>query len=109
VLAFGHIHMRDLHLSPDGDEQRVFRLCWHHHHGCYDQGYISTAELLRAESVWSENKHRPEPHPRDVMWMKRAIAGEVVRHCVWREQRAVRRATFDTERYARFTQISMFE
>ena len=46
VTAFAHIDMRDLHLSPCNDPTRVFRLCWHHHHGCYDQGYIATIELL---------------------------------------------------------------
>ena len=45
VAAFAHIHMRDLILSPACDRTRVFCLCWHHHHGCYDQGYISTIEL----------------------------------------------------------------
>jgi hypothetical protein len=52
VTAFTHIHMRDLHLSPRRDARRVFCLCWHHHHGCYDQGYISTLELMRAEEMW---------------------------------------------------------
>jgi hypothetical protein len=38
VLTFAHIHIQDLTLSPDGNPSRVFRLCWHQHHGCYDQG-----------------------------------------------------------------------
>src|SRR4051812_44937715 len=37
VLSFAHIHRRDAGFSPHGDERRVFRLCWHHHHGGYDQ------------------------------------------------------------------------
>jgi hypothetical protein len=59
VAAFAHIHMRDLVLSPAGDPTRVFCLRWHHHHGCYDQGYISTMKLLQAEAIWIENKRRP--------------------------------------------------
>jgi hypothetical protein len=55
LLTFAHINMRDLHLSPRRDPTRVFCLCWNHHHGCYDQGYISTMELLEAELVWIEN------------------------------------------------------
>jgi len=51
VLAFAHIHFDDLHLSPRNDPTRVFRLCWHHHHGCYDQGYISTVELLETRRL----------------------------------------------------------
>jgi hypothetical protein len=50
VPAAGDIAIgRDLHLSPRRDATRVFRLCWQQHHGCYDQDYISTLELLRAE------------------------------------------------------------
>ena len=109
VLAYAHIHMRDLHLSPEGDEQRVFRLCWHHHHGCYDQGYLSTTELLRAEAIWIGNKDRPTPHARDVILMKRAMTGEVVRHCVWTEKRVDRRATFNLDRFAQAIQIDLFE
>jgi hypothetical protein len=56
VTAFSHIHMRDLHLSPSQDATRVFRLSWHHHDGCYDQGYISTIELLRAEEIWDREQ-----------------------------------------------------
>jgi hypothetical protein len=87
VTAFAHIHMRDQHLSPCNDATRVFCLCWHHHHGCYDQGYISTVELLRAEQTWIENQRRPKPHPRDVALMKRVKAGVVDRRCVWTERR----------------------
>jgi hypothetical protein len=42
---------RDLHLSPRNDPTRVFCLCWHHHHGCFDQGYITTVGLLKAEET----------------------------------------------------------
>jgi hypothetical protein len=94
VLALGHIHIRDLHLSVPRDATRVFCLCWHHHHGCYDQGYISTAELLKAEEIWIENKRRPKPHPRDLALMKRVSDGKVFRRCVWTEKRAERLATF---------------
>jgi hypothetical protein len=95
VAAFAHIHMRDLDLSPSGDPTRVFCLCWHHHHGCYDQGYISTMELLEAEAIWIEGKRRPKPHPRDAILMKRVKDGAVVRQCVLTEKRAKRRPTFD--------------
>jgi hypothetical protein len=63
VTPFAHIHMRDLHLSPHQHATRVFCLCWHHHHGCYDQGYISTLDLLRAEEVWIENRGGPNRIP----------------------------------------------
>ena len=95
VVAFAHIHMRDLELSPAMDPTRVFCLCWHHHHGCSDQGYISTIELLEAEAIWIEGKRRPKPHARDTILMKRVQGGTVVRHCVWTEKRAERRPTFD--------------
>jgi hypothetical protein len=95
VVAFCHIHMRDLHLSPCNDPTRVFCLCWHHHQGCYDQGYITTGDLLRAEAVWIANKCRPKPHRRYVALAKKVAAGAVIRHCVWTERRAVRSATFD--------------
>jgi hypothetical protein len=95
VTAFAHIHMRDRHLSPCNDATRVFCLCWHHHHGCYDQGYISTVELLRAEAIWIENKGRPKPHSRDSAMMKGVKGGEQLRNCVWTKRRAVRSATFD--------------
>jgi hypothetical protein len=94
VTAFAHIHMRDLHLSPCRDPTRVFCLCWHHHHGCYDQGYISTLELLRAEETWIENRRRPKPHQRDIAMMKRINDGDIVRRCAWTEKRLDRRATF---------------
>ncbi len=94
VLTFAHIHICDLDLSPDADETRVFRLCWHHHHGCYDQGYISTLVLLEAEAVWIENKNRPKPHPRDVKIMRRVEAKEIEQKSVWGIKKADRRATF---------------
>jgi hypothetical protein len=97
VTAFARIHMRDLHLSPRQDATRVFHLCWHHHHGCYDQGYISTLELLRAEEIWIENQRRPKPHPRDVALMKLVKAGVVDRHCVWTERRVARKAVVSRE------------
>jgi hypothetical protein len=90
VTAFARIHMRDLHLSPRQDATRVFHLCWHHHHGCYDQGYISTLELLRAEEIWIENQRRPKPHPRDVALMKRMKSGVIDRRCVWTKRRVAR-------------------
>jgi hypothetical protein len=65
TTAFAHIHGRDLHLAPCNDSTRVFCLCWHHHHGCYDQSYISTVALLQAEEIWIQNKRRPKPHQRD--------------------------------------------
>jgi hypothetical protein len=94
VLSFAHIHMRCLDLSPCRDPTRVFCLCWHHHHGCYDQGYISTRELLEAELVWIENKKRPEPHLRDIALMQRVFSGEVRRVCVWTERKVGRHPTF---------------
>ena len=95
VLAFAHIHSDDLHLSPCKDPTRVFRLCWHHHHGCYDQSYISTEELLKAEAVWIENENRPKPHPRDIEMMRRVGAGEVLRKCYWNEPKRTLRAVFE--------------
>jgi hypothetical protein len=98
VVAFAHIHMRDLDLSPRKDPTRVFCLCWHHHHGCYDQGYISTRELLEAEIVWIENKQRPKPHPRDINLMRRVETGEVRRFCVWINEKGKRYPTFEPGR-----------
>lgn len=97
VLAFAHIHSKDLHFSPRNDPTRVFRLCWHHHHGCYDQNYISTLELLEAEAVWIANKDRPTPHPRDIELMRRVAEGEVVRDCYWNEPRRTRRSVFSPD------------
>jgi hypothetical protein len=97
VTAFAHIHMRDLHLSPHQDATRVLRLCWHHHHGCYDQGYISTLELLRAEEIWIENRRRPKSHPRDIALMKQIRNGGVRRNCVWTERRVARRAVVNPD------------
>jgi hypothetical protein len=100
VVAFAHIHMRDLDWSPRGDPTRVFCLCWHHHHGCYDQGYISTRQLLEAEMAWIENKRRPEPHQRDVQLMRRVQTGEVRRICDWTEVKGKRLPTFEPIRPA---------
>jgi hypothetical protein len=94
TTAFAHIHWRDVHLSPRSDPTRVFCLCWHHHHGCYDQGYIITIGLLRAEEVWVENKRRPKPHRRDIAMMKRVSNGDVTRQCAWTEKRLERRPIF---------------
>ena len=95
TTAFAHIHWRDIHLSPCSDPTRVFCLCWHHHHGCYDQGYLTTIDLLRAEEVWVENRRRPKPHRRDVALMQKVINGDVARRCTWIERRLERQPTFD--------------
>jgi hypothetical protein len=58
----------------------------------YDQGYIATLDLLRAEEIWIENRRRPKPHARDVALMKRVVGGAVVPHSVWTERRVARRA-----------------
>jgi hypothetical protein len=68
-------------------------LCCHRHHGCYDQGYIFRTELLQAEEVWIRKTQRPEPYPPDTAFLKRVSDGEVSRHCVWRENCAMRYAT----------------
>ena len=86
-LTFAHIHQCDSPSSPRNDPTRVSCLCWHHHHGYYDQGYISTMELRQAEEIWIQNKRRPKPHPRDVALMKRVAKGEVVRQFAWTERR----------------------
>jgi hypothetical protein len=108
VATFAHIHARDLHLSPRNDPSRVFCLCWHHHHGCYDQGYISTMELLQAEEIWIQNKRRPQPHPRDVALMKRVEDGEVVRQCAWTERRDSRRRVANLDFSPQAHQVSLF-
>jgi hypothetical protein len=90
AVTFAHIHTRDLAFLPNRDPTRVFCLCWQHHHAGYDQGYISTVELLEAEDVWIANERRPTPHPRDIALMKRVEAGEVRRCCVWSEKRVRR-------------------
>ena len=59
VLSAAHIHRRDSHLPPHGDERQVFRLCWGHHHGDHDQNWISTEELIEAEVIWLTDK-KPE-------------------------------------------------
>jgi hypothetical protein len=51
-------------LSPRHDPTRGFRLCWHHHHGCYDQGYISTMNLLKVEDIWIEKVVEPDQSSR---------------------------------------------
>jgi hypothetical protein len=108
VLTFAHIHRRDLHLSPQNDPMRVFCLCGHHHHGCYDQGYISTMELLQAEEIWSQNKRRAKPHPTDVALMKRVKNGEVVRQCAWTERRDARRTVVNPDFSPQAHQVSLF-
>jgi len=97
VTAFAQIHRRDLRLSPRWDATRVFCLCWHHHHGCYDQGYISTLGLLRAEEIWIENQRRPKPHIRDIALMKRVKSGAIDRRCAWTERRVARQAIFSRD------------
>jgi hypothetical protein len=72
-------------------------LCWRHHHGCYDQAYISTAELLQAEDVWIANKLRPKPHRRDIAMMKRVRDGGMIRHCIWTEKPVARQAVGNTD------------
>lgn len=94
VVAFAHIHMRDLHLSPMRDPTRVFCLCWLHHHGFYDQGYISTMQLLEAEATWVENRRRPRPHSRDLALIRRIQAGELKRDCAWTKSRVQRIPVF---------------
>jgi hypothetical protein len=108
VLTFAHIHLRDLQLSPRNDPTRVFCLCWQHHHGGYDQGYISTIELLWAEEIWIQNKRRPKPHPRDIALMKRVVNGEVVRQCAWTERRGARRADTNLDFSSQAHQVSLF-
>jgi hypothetical protein len=108
VLTFAHIHARDLHLSPRNDPSRVFCLCWHHHHGCYDQGYLSTIELLRGEEIRIANKRPAEPHPRDVALMKRVENGELVRQCAWTERRDGRRAVANSDFSQQAWQESLF-
>jgi hypothetical protein len=84
-----------LNWSPLKDPTRVFCLCWHHHHGCYDQGYISTRQILEAEMVWIENKQRPKPHPRDIELMQRVRRGQIPRVCVWTNDKGERLPTFE--------------
>ena len=108
VATSAHIHARDLHLSPRNDPSGVFCLVWHHHHGGYDQGYISTMELLQAEEIWTQNKRRPQPHPHDVALMKRAENGEVVRQCAWTERRDPRRAVANSDSSPQAYQGSFF-
>jgi hypothetical protein len=52
-------------------------------------------ELLEAERVWIENTQRPEPHPRDIELMRRAVAGEVDHISVWRDKKAQRFPTIE--------------
>ncbi len=88
-LTWAHVHVEDQALvenSPD----RVFRLCWTHHHGFYDQGYISTVELLDAEDVWITNKERPMPHPRDQDITNKVLSGDLKRRNRWTENRGKR-------------------
>ena len=84
TLTWAHIHERDLALAPGSDRRRVFRLCWQHHHGGYDQGYLTTPELLGAEEAWiADPANRPRPHPRDIALMRRVAAGEVEQNSQW--------------------------
>jgi hypothetical protein len=82
TLTWAHIHPKDRALASEGDLARVFRLCWQHHHGAYDQGYISTAELIAAEDRWIAGS-RPQPHPRDIELMRRVAGGSIQRDCRW--------------------------
>ena len=106
VLSFAHIHRRDTHLSLYGDERRVFRLCWGHHHGGYDQNWISTEELLEAEAVWFADTPKPKPHRRDIAFMQRAAAGGRKHICAWKERREVRIARFDSFSGTEISKIS---
>lgn len=92
VLAFAHIHIHDLALSPDGDPSRVF----------------STVVLLQAEDVWIQNRRRPKPHPRDIAMMKRVKDGDAVRQCVWNEKRVNRRAVVNPESPPLSFQVPLF-
>jgi hypothetical protein len=108
VATFAHIHARGLHLSPRNDTSRVFCLCWHHHQGCCDRGYISTMELLQVEEIWIQNKRRSQPHPRDVALMKRAENGEVVRQCAGMERWDARRPVANLNFSPQTHQVSLF-
>jgi len=83
-LTHAHIHPRprDLRLSPDGSKKRAFRLCWFHHHGWYDQDYISTKELIEKEDAWIAGR-RPKPHLRDRALAQDVKAGRLKRDCRW--------------------------
>ena len=71
-------------LAPEGDRRRVFRLCWQHHHGGYDQGYLTTSDLLEAEKLWiTEPENRLQPHPRDIALMRRVATGEIKPKSQW--------------------------
>jgi hypothetical protein len=84
-LTWVHIHSEDLHLSPDGDERRVFRGCWNLHFGCYGRYRVPGEYLLELERIWNEEpEHRPQPHPRDIELMQRVSLG-----CEWAPKRVV--------------------
>ena len=70
-------------------------MCWGHHHGGYDQNWISTEELLEAEAVGFADTPKPKPHRRDIAFMQRAAAGGRKHICAWKERREVRIARFD--------------
>jgi hypothetical protein len=95
-LTFAHIHSHDAQLSPRKDPTRVFCLCWTHHHGFYDQGYISTLKLLELERIWIEEpRRRPKPHPRDVEVAQKVTARKLRRNCIWNQKKPERSATFN--------------
>ena len=78
TLTAAHIHPEDVALTIYGLD-RVFCLCWTHHYGFYDQGYITTSDLLCAEDVWISETNRPVPHARDLMVTKKLQSGQLVR------------------------------
>lgn len=111
LVTFAHIHGRDLDLSPSRDPTRVFCLCWQHHHGCYDQGYISTEELLQAEEAQVAKKRRPKPHTGDLAFIQRINDGAVTRHSVWNEKRIEPRPVYlpvDPDEPARGTRFEIW-
>jgi hypothetical protein len=83
-LTWARVHERprDLRLSPDRSDKRAFRLCWSHHHGCYDQNYITTKQLIEAEDAWIAGR-RPKPHLRDRALVKNIKAGRLTHDCRW--------------------------
>jgi hypothetical protein len=44
-----------------GTTERAFPLCWTCHHGYYDCGVVTTAELLAAEEAWFVRGLSPDP------------------------------------------------
>ena len=78
TLTAAHIHPEDVTLTTYGLE-RVFCLCWIHHYGFYDQGYITTADLLCAEDVWILGTNRPVPLAHDLMVAEKLQSKQLVR------------------------------